>query len=317
MVMRCVFKHHVYLCVVSTALMAGLSLITSHTSKAYADQNCGSGSVVGTVNNEPIVCDGGVTRILNSRSGGKDININMDKHSGKAAVTVKDGANITILKKLKVTGSKGGGLPVIKVERGGALTLNEDVDVEGATGMQKAIVVDESGSSVTLNGVLKGFERVQVKNGGMVVLGEKVTGIEKVKVKINDGGTVTLNGNVTFNNDEAGIKIEGSGGTANVIGVGRTMTVNGSGSGSDGVGIQMDGAGGTASVVGLNIKNNGGTGTGVDVQSGTGTMTLMGVEISEFRVGVNANKGTVKLMGSRRLRLRMGGRGCGWGNGEC
>ncbi|WP_152023206.1 hypothetical protein [Bartonella bovis] len=85
MVMRCVFKHHVYLCVVSTALMAGLAL-TSHTSKAYAkDQNCGSrGSGAKVVSgNEPIVCDGGVTRILSSISGGgEEIKINMDEDMG-------------------------------------------------------------------------------------------------------------------------------------------------------------------------------------------------------------------------------------------
>ncbi|ENN91102.1 hypothetical protein BBbe_10220 [Bartonella bovis 91-4] len=175
MVMRCVFKHHVYLCVVSTALMAGLALITSHT-KAYADQNCGSGrggGVVKTIqhNDQPIVCDSRGTRILSSTSNGRDINIDMNKGGGseEAAVTVKDGANITILKKITVTGSKGGGksgsLPVIKVSNAGKLTLDEEVDVGGAT-IKKEIVVDGVGSSVTLKGRLTGFERVQVKNGG-------------------------------------------------------------------------------------------------------------------------------------------------------
>ncbi|ENN90766.1 hypothetical protein BBbe_10410 [Bartonella bovis 91-4] len=233
MVMRCVFKHHVYLCVVSTALMAGLAL-TSHTSKAYAQaHNCGSSGVVGTVNNEPIVCDGGVTRILNSRSG--DIEINMDTGPGKsagAAVTVRgSGTNITIGKTLKVTGSKG--KPVIKVERGGALTLVKDVDVKGVT-IKKEIVVDGSESSVTLKGVLKGFDggEVKVSNEGMIVFEKGVKGIEGMKVKINDGGgMVRFDESVAFNNGEAGIKITGSKGNASVIGMGKTMTVNGTGVG--------------------------------------------------------------------------------------
>ncbi|WP_204379490.1 hypothetical protein, partial [Bartonella bovis] len=159
---RCVFKHHVYLCVVSTALMAGLSLITSHTSKAYAQAlNCGGGSSVSTISsNEPIVCDrSSRTRVLNSISG-SEIEINMDtgRDPKEAAVTVKgSGTNITIVKRLTVTGN-GKNLPVIKVYGGGALTLVEEVDVSGAKEMQKAIVVEGQGSSVTLNGVLKGFE---------------------------------------------------------------------------------------------------------------------------------------------------------------
>ncbi|WP_146023870.1 hypothetical protein, partial [Bartonella bovis] len=147
--------------------MAGLAL-TSHTSKAYAQaQNCGrGGGSVGVVSgNEPIVCDrSSGTKTLNSSSGG-EIEINMNTGSGEAAVTVKNGANITIVaKKLKVTGSKGSGLPVIKVLSGGKLTLNQEVDVKGVTGMiKKEIVVDGSESSVTLKGVLKGFDGGEVK----------------------------------------------------------------------------------------------------------------------------------------------------------
>ncbi|WP_152023183.1 hypothetical protein [Bartonella bovis] len=315
MVMRCVFKHHVYLCVVSTALMAGLSLITSHTSKAYAkDQNCGSsgGGVVKTIqhNDQPIVCSSGETRILSSTRGGKEININMDTGPGEAAgaaVTVKDGANITILKKITVTGSGGKGSdqkPVIKVLNKGQLTLDEDVDVGGATGMQKAIVVDGSESSVTLKGKLTGFERVQVKNGGAVtLLKDGVKGIEGMKVKINDGGMVNMMGDVAFNSvGGAGIQITGDGaGKATVMGVGRTMTVNGSGSG-----IQMEGSG-NADVMRLKIKGSGGT--GVRVQNETGTMTLMGVEIEGFKMGVNAQSGTVKINGESTITVKDGGTG--------
>ncbi|WP_152023202.1 hypothetical protein [Bartonella bovis] len=311
MVMRCVFKHHVYLCVVSTALMAGLSLITSHTSKAYANQNCGSGSGAKVVSgdNKPIVCDSRGTRTLNS-SGGGEIKINMDKDPGKsAAVTVRGPrTEITIIKKLKVTGSKGGGLPVINVLSGGKLTLVEEVDVMGA-GIQKEIVVEGSESSVTLKGKLTGFEGVQVNNGGMVVLGEKVTGIEGMKVKINDGGgMVRFDENVTFNNGEAGIQITGDGaGKATVMGVGRTMTVT-KGSGVNG--IQMDGAGtGKATVMGLKIMGSGGgRGKGVDVQNGR-EMTLMGVEIEGFKMGVNAQSGTVKINGESTITVTNSGTG--------
>uniref|UniRef100_UPI00195ACC28 hypothetical protein n=1 Tax=Bartonella bovis TaxID=155194 RepID=UPI00195ACC28 len=304
---RCVFKHHVYLCVVSTALMAGLSLITSHTSKAYAEQNCGSkgGGVVKTISGgEPIVCDrSSGTRTLNS-SGGGEIKIDMDKGSGKAAgaaVTVTgQGTNITIIaKKLTVKGGSGD-KPVIKVYDGGALTLNEEVNVTGVTEMQKAIVVEGQGSSVTLNGVLKGIERgeVKVSNEGMVVLGEKVTGIEEVKVKINDGGMVTLMEDVTFNNgSEAGIKITGSGaGKASVIGVGKTMTV------TKGSGIEVEAGSGKVDATVMMLKIKGGSG-------GTGEMTMNMVEVSGFTVGVNAKSGTVNINGKSTIEVIAGGTG--------
>ncbi|WP_192812775.1 hypothetical protein [Bartonella bovis] len=300
MVMRCVFKHHVYLCVVSTALMAGLSLITSHTSKAYAQaHNCGSGGGVGTVKNDnkPIVCDSSSgTKTLNS-SGGGEIKINMDKDPGKSAVTVTgSGTNITIIKKITVTGSGGKGSdqkPVIKVLNKGQLTLDEDVDVKGVTGgMQKVIAVEGQGSSVTLKGKLTGFERVQVKNGGMVVFEKGVKGIEGMKVKINDGGMVNMMGDVAFNSvGGAGIQITGDGaGKATVMGVGRTMTVNGSGSG-----IQMEGSG-NADVMRLKIKGSGGT--GVSMQ-GTGVMELTKVEVSGFKKGVDMTAGKLVMMGER------------------
>uniref|UniRef100_UPI001304E4D1 hypothetical protein n=1 Tax=Bartonella bovis TaxID=155194 RepID=UPI001304E4D1 len=281
----------VYLCVVSTALVAGLAL-TSHTSKAYAqDQNCGRGSSVSVVRGgKPIVCDSGETRTLNSSSG--DIEINMDTGSVKeAAVTVKgSGTNITIVKRLKVINGSGksGSLPVINVLNKGQLTLNEEVDVTKAT-IKKEIVVNGAGSSVTLNGVLTGFEEVKINDGGVVVLGEKVTGIEKVKVGINGGGMVTLMEDVTFNNgSEAGIKIEGNrAGKATVMGVGGTgemvtMTVKGNGGG-----IEVEAGAGKvdATVMMLNIKGSG-MGKGVDVQNGAGTMELNKVNVSGFTMGV-------------------------------
>ncbi|WP_158245041.1 hypothetical protein, partial [Bartonella bovis] len=82
-------------------------------------QNCGnrgSGGVVKTISSgEPIVCDGGGTRMLNSTSSG-EIKIDMDTGSVKeAAVTVKNGADITIIKKITVIKGSGSGLPVINV----------------------------------------------------------------------------------------------------------------------------------------------------------------------------------------------------------
>ncbi|WP_158244994.1 hypothetical protein, partial [Bartonella bovis] len=261
----------VYLCVVSTALVAGLAL-TSHTSKAYAqDQNCGRG--VGVVSgNEPIVCGSGGKRTLNSSGG--DINIDMDggKGSEEAAVTVKGpGTNITIIKSLKVIKGRSGSqnLPVIKVLNKGQLTLDQEVDVKGVKGMQKVISVDGQGSSVTLNGKLTGFEggEVKVSNEGMVVLGKGVEGIEGMKVGIDGGGTVRLMKDVAFDNDaEAGIQIKGSGaGKASVIGVGSSTTMTVNGTGADGVGIQMDGTGGTANVVMLKIVGSGAGSTGKGV----------------------------------------------------
>ncbi|WP_146023845.1 hypothetical protein, partial [Bartonella bovis] len=283
--------------------MAGLSFITSHT-KAYAQaSNCGSSGsgVVKTISGgEPIVCSSGDgTRTLNSSGG--DINIDMDGGSGEAAgaaVTVTGaGTNITIIKKITVTGSRGSGKPVIKVLSGGALTLDQEVNVTGV-GIQKVIVVEGQGSSVTLNGVLTGFEGMEVKSGGAIVFEKGVTGIEKVKVGINNGGMVRFDKSVTFNNDEAGIKITGSGaGKASVMGMGKTVTMTVKGNGG---GIEMQGSG-KADVMMLKIKNSGGGGSGAGnygVQ-GSGAVILTSVGIEGFKKGVDATNGTLNInMGS-------------------
>ncbi|WP_146023823.1 beta strand repeat-containing protein, partial [Bartonella bovis] len=317
MVMRCVFKHHVYLCVVSTALMAGLSLITSHT-KAYAESNCGKGgSGVSTIrhNDQPIVCDGGVTRILSSTSDGREIEIDMNQGPGEAAVTVTGkGTNITILKKITVTKGKSGSqnLPVIKVLSKGQLTLMGDVDVSRAGMIKKEIEVNGAGSSFTMHGELKGFEGIQVKDGGAIVLGDGVktitgkgSGSGGIEMQ-GSGGTVTLLGDVAFDSVGAGIKIMGNG-KANVMVKGKTMTVKGNG--GDGVnGIQMEGTGGTASVMGLTIKGDGkGTGTGVSMGSTEGTLNMNMVNVSGFTMGVHANKGKVNINGGSTIEgSRMG-----------
>ncbi|WP_152023250.1 hypothetical protein [Bartonella bovis] len=152
-------------------MLAGLSLITSHT-KAYAQQtkNCTIANSKGDVVNEPIVCSGGVTGMLNtSRGRGREIKmeIDMSGHSGEeTAVTVTgSGTNIIATKKLMVTGMvKGSGQkPVIKVDNKGKLMLLGEVDVDvtgaGVTGMKKVIEVNSGGtlmmdgeSTITIKG---------------------------------------------------------------------------------------------------------------------------------------------------------------------
>ncbi|ENN91916.1 hypothetical protein [Bartonella bovis] len=111
-------------------MLAGLSLITSHT-KAYAQsQNC---TIVDHLN-KPIVCDRGVTGMLNTSRGDREIkmDIDMGKHSGEA-VKITGGANIMTTKKLMVKVTKWSGKgSVIKVEgSGGKLMLLGGVDVDG------------------------------------------------------------------------------------------------------------------------------------------------------------------------------------------
>ncbi|WP_192812508.1 hypothetical protein, partial [Bartonella bovis] len=93
-------------------MLAGLSLITSHT-KAYAQsQNC---TIVDSNRNgvvdKPIVCSGrkGVLNTSSSGRGNKiEMEIKMDMHpDAEAAVTVTgSGTNIIATKKLMVTVTK-------------------------------------------------------------------------------------------------------------------------------------------------------------------------------------------------------------------
>ncbi|ENN90498.1 hypothetical protein BBbe_10520 [Bartonella bovis 91-4] len=70
----------------------------------------------------------------------------------------------------------------------------------------------------------------------------------------------------------------------------------------------MDGAGKIdATVMGLKIVGSGGM--GVRVQNETGTMTLMGVEIEGFKMGVNAQSGTVKINGESTITVEANGTG--------
>uniref|UniRef100_UPI00195D1F36 hypothetical protein n=1 Tax=Bartonella bovis TaxID=155194 RepID=UPI00195D1F36 len=155
---------------------------------------------------------------------------------------------------------------------------------------------------------------MKVSNEGMVVLGEKVTGIEKVKVGIDGGGMVRLLGDVTFNNDaEAGIQIKGSKGNASVIGMGKggtgemvTMTVKGSGGG-----IEVEAGAGKvdATVMMLKIKGTGSGGMGVSMGSEGGTLNMNMVEVSGFTVGVNAKGGTVDINGDSTITVANSGTG--------
>ncbi|AQX30159.1 hypothetical protein BscR1v2_002040 [Bartonella schoenbuchensis R1] len=170
MVMRCVLKHHVCLCVLSTAVLAGLALITAQT-KVYAKSlNCNGiandrasgepGDRSGDNPNGKIECDGDgvyergdmggqryqrVTGGIGGSNGELSGNrtIDMSTHPSNApAVKVHGGrADITIVDKLKITdkNSKSTG-PAIQVERQGKLTLN-DVN---ATGVYKGILVKDS-----------------------------------------------------------------------------------------------------------------------------------------------------------------------------
>ncbi|MEL6093920.1 hypothetical protein [Bartonella schoenbuchensis] len=192
MVMRRVFNHHVCLCVLSTAILAGLALMTSQT-KVYAQpQNC-KGLAGGSDRDESnglIVCDGkdagsgwrnGVGTLTGNRT------IDMGVHSGVAVTITGQKAKIRISSELKVTNSSGSNNnPAIKVSGQGKLT----VDNANVTGVKKGIEVSDSGSSVT---VVKGT--IGVKNGGggsgskgVWVKGGEVT-MERVRITMKDGGT--------------------------------------------------------------------------------------------------------------------------------
>ncbi|MEL6093430.1 beta strand repeat-containing protein [Bartonella schoenbuchensis] len=312
MVMRRVFNRHVCLCVLSTAILAGLALMTSQT-KVYAAQNCkglaGSSEDKGE---EPIVCDGtdkgsGWRNGVGELSGKR--NIDMGVHSGaEAAVTVTgQKANIRISSKLTVKDSGGSNNnPAIKVHNKGVLMLVGDVSVEG---VQKGIDVSGSGSSVTVVqgkiGVRKGGGPViEVKNNGEVTLIKGVTVTESGsmtgEVVINNGGTVQLNGQ-SFTGVITGIKIMGNG-NASVKG-GATITVK-----QDGTGFKMQGQG-TADVVDMTITGSGGKGTGVIMEGQGGTLTLNSVKLKQLETGAKVTNGVLKMEGSSTINVAAGGKG--------
>ncbi|WP_192812516.1 hypothetical protein, partial [Bartonella bovis] len=306
-------------------MLAGLSLITSHT-KAYAkQQNCPMASSDGSgVVNGPIVCSGGVATTLNTTSSsGKEIKINMSGHSDKEAVKIMSGADIMIMKKLTVTGAVKGSGPVIKVLSGGKLMLKGGVEVD-VTGK----VIEVNGGMLMLDGVGmiegKGSGEVMlVNNGGTLMM----MGNSAITIKGDGSGkgvqmgsmeTLVMMRDVTFENVSEGINIEGGREGVMVMGLGTgmgktTMTVKNSGN----VGIKVEDTGKiNATVMGLKIERSG-TGSGSkgvefvgSVTGKGGTLMLNMVEISGFATGVSASgNGTLNIMGNSRITFKENGTG--------
>ncbi|AQX31198.1 hypothetical protein BscR1v2_012840 [Bartonella schoenbuchensis R1] len=177
MVMRCVLKHHVCLCVLSTAVLAGLALITAQT-KVYAKSlNCNgftntygtgeAGDRSGDNPNGKIECDGryGGTGDGGTLRGPRTIDMK-DEPSNPAVKVHGSKADITIVDKLTIT-DKSSKMPAIQVEKQGKLVLAGEVDIQN---VYKGIVADGKGSSVTVTkGVIgvRGDYVIGVKNGGL------------------------------------------------------------------------------------------------------------------------------------------------------
>ncbi|WP_208431830.1 hypothetical protein, partial [Bartonella schoenbuchensis] len=255
MVMRRVLKHHVCLCVLSTAVLAGLALSTAQ--EVYAQsQNC-NGGVAGSggsgssgssdSNNGRIECDkssGGNRKPLEGVR-----TVDMGTESGGPAVKVYGGADITISSEmLKITGGGGNNEPAIKVYGQGKLTVMNVT----ATDVYKGIVVSGGGSSVT---VVKGS--IGLRESGVAV------------IEVNGTGDVTL-----------------------VKGVTVTVTGGGSGGRIHAVGMVFKGSGkSTVMLMGTSFQN---VKTGVSVEGSESlTMTLTDVTISEVGAGVYVKNGTL------------------------
>ncbi|WP_152023266.1 hypothetical protein [Bartonella bovis] len=278
-------------------MLAGLSLITSFHTKAYAQQtkNCPIADNSSGVVDEPIVCDGSSgTTVLNTSSGGSKIemDIDMGKHSGKEAVKIMSGADITIMKSLKVTGWSGQ-KPVIKVEKGGKLMMKGEVEVNvTGVGMKKVIMVD--GGMLMLDGVgmIEGKgsgEVIEVnKEGTLMLMGKSTITIKGSGKGVQMGSmeTLVMMRDVTFEGVTEGININGGKGTGlSVMGMGgTTMTVKNSGSGVVGVvGIKVEDTGTiNATVMRLKIVGSGtGSGSkGVEALGKGGTLKMMGGSIT-------------------------------------
>ncbi|MEL6093436.1 beta strand repeat-containing protein [Bartonella schoenbuchensis] len=315
MVMRRVFNHHVCLCVLSTAILAGLALMTSQT-KVYAAQNCkGLAGSSEDESDKPIVCDGMGTGSgwKNRKDGWGELSgnrtIDMSKYSNEAAVTITKSTKIRIKSALTVTNNRGSNNnPAIKVDKGGVLVV-DDADVAE---VQKGIDVSGPSSSVTVVqgsiGVRKagGGSLIEVKNSGKVVLMEGVTvgtisGSNVGEVVINNGGTVELN-KVQLKDVTTGIVVKG-GGNANVKG-GATITVK---QGVSGTGFKMEGAG-TADVVDMTITGNGSGGKGAEVTNGT--LTLNKVTLKQLETGAKVTgQGTLRMIGDSTITVGQNGKG--------
>ncbi|AQX20267.1 right-handed parallel beta-helix repeat-containing protein [Bartonella sp. WD16.2] len=324
MVMRRVLKHHVCLCVLSTAIVAGLALITSQKVYAQAQQNC-----MGWVEDSQvlarhhdkregkIVCDSGIkTRTL---TGVRTIDMS-DPNEGddEAIKIIGPNTDITIGDdKLTVKNGDRSDKSAIRVEQGARLTLKENVSI---TNVQKVMEVDGSGSVITVNGGTFGLKdaigarngegrvMIEVKNEGRIVFDKrvgsnggsliisggvgattKVTGIEVSET----GGEVEMRKGTTVNFERVteAIKIKGSA-EATVSG-GGTINVTGSGGGS--TVVKMEGSG-KADVMNLTIKGSEGTTvTGAEVSSGTLMMNM--VKLMQVTTGAKVTEGgTLKVL---------------------
>ncbi|ENN92716.1 hypothetical protein m02_10260, partial [Bartonella bovis m02] len=270
------------------------------------------------------MCDGrkGENGMLTTKGSG-DIEIKMNMHPSAEAVKITGGADITIMKKLKVTGWSGKNLPVIKVEKGGELTLKGGVEVEGVVGTGKVIEVD-GGMVVLGEGVKKvegkgSGEVMLVNNGGtLMMMGNSaitIKGSGGKGVQMGSTETLVMMRNVIFENVSEGINIKGSKETGlSVMGMGvgkTTMTVNGSGV----VGIKVEGSGSIdATVMRLSIVGEGtGSGSkGVEFKGtgGKGKLNMTSVDVSGFATGVSASgNGTLNIMGNSRITFKENGTG--------
>ncbi|EJF88425.1 right-handed parallel beta-helix repeat-containing protein, partial [Bartonella melophagi] len=302
--------HHVCLCVLSTAVLASLALLTDQN-KVYAGLNCkgvanSSGNGSSSDNDKGrIECDGGSngkgsggqlsgkrTIDMSGKWGTGGSNRNSD---GPAVKVYGRGTNITISSELKITDNGSNSHPAIQVENGGKLTVNNVT----MTNMQTGIVVLGPKSSVI---VVKGS--IGVKNGGGAVIevggggdvtlnrGVKVSGGgDNTGIEVGQGGgTVTLVG-TSFTGVQKGIVFKGSKGGASVMGGGATISLE-----NGGTGITMQGSGGaSANVMSMTIQGSGGTGAEVK----NGTLTVNMVTMTDVKMGM-------KVTGSGRANV-MGG----------
>ncbi|MGL2349521.1 hypothetical protein ACOWKN_05455 [Helicobacter pylori] len=331
--MRRVLKHHVCLCVLSTAVLASLALLTDQN-KVYAGLNCNgvanpSGNGSSSDNNKGrIECDGsgngkgkdgqlsGIRTIDMSGTWGRGTS-----NSGEPAVKVHGRADITIVSsELKITDNgQSNSNPAIQVENGGKLTVNNVT----ATEVYKGIVVKDKGSSVIVNrgtiGVRKnGGAVIEVSGGGDVTLNREVTvngGGDNTGIEVGQGGgTVTLVG-TNFRNVKTGIVFKGNKGTANVVGVAGGATIGVTGSGS--VGIKMEGDGrANATVMNMAFMGNR-TATGAEVTSGT--LTVNTVTMTNVQTGMKVTgSGRANVMGvGATINLASGGIGIKMEGGDC
>ncbi|OPB29079.1 copper-binding protein (NosD) [Bartonella sp. WD12.1] len=299
--MRRVLKHHVCFCFLSTALLAGVSLIAAQE-KVYAGSqgNCKGAVDTGSDGEQPIVCGGtsdgvggGVVLSVSDGVLKSDRTIDMGNYIGMPAVKVYGDADITMSGTLRVTGSSDNDSPAIKVHGGGGLKLVEATIVDVSKGIEAdgGFVTVVAGSIGVKNG---GDAVIEVKNKGKVTLMMKGQGVRgggsnSTGIVMDGDGTVVLDG-TNFTQVTTGIMIKGNGGKAsvNMTGKGTTITV-----GSNGKGIVMQGQGeASATVMGGTIEGGGGV-VGAEVKGGT--LTLIGTNFTKVTTGAEVSGGKLEM----------------------